>query len=829
MQTRSVFLTRLSALLLCLLLPTAAMAATAPVIQIKKGATIVPGSVYPNLEELRKAMNDIPPLVLAGGTQIVLYNDDKSLTEALVIPAGTDVTLKSVSGKQYTASYTGSLQETVIQSAGDTPTLNLQNVSFASSANYPSVGVQNSNTVSAGTLTITNGYFNSNTSSGYADIDVQGLMNTTITNTTISGTGSYGVGVEATSQASSLNLIFDENARDYSTWTKGIAVDGTGNLNMNVAVAKNKVFDMQGDVVESSTVNRLDIVKTGEGVWKTLSGSASSVRIDEGTFQIGASKNNYEMWDTDTFSVSSKGILQFNMYEGNLKEYILDRDNVTPTATRGILSTNIFNSDEGARTHLGGISSFDTIPYVTSSDTSTTNTRVWFGSIYVPTGTTANSTIASTMNINNKLMKATWHAGDTTQDDFTAATTGPEDERNAFILYLERVSGLGVLDGVGSWADTYRKMNLSDPERDMLDYIYNTGGGGYGLGYLQTIGGYHVQNSLIAMRHNQANFTNKINQRLTRYQKEELELNIESDELCDYSDYDPINEYGEMWAYMDQTWTNQDDVGSIAGHRYQAHTLGVGYDWHKDNWIWGGALSYAGGDVKLNSATSSRTDLDNLMLALYASWAQEGYYISGTAFAGYGWNESKSKFELPGIDTMYGETGNYGTSTFGANLEVGYMIETEFYNTPLRITPYGSATYARIHRNAARESGADNGTVNLNRQFHAANWPIWDTAIGVRLAAPISRCGYTLIPSLDLAWTRTMGDTDTGAGDVWFVRDPSSSWQIPTMGGNRSSLRVAANLDARIRDNLAIGGGYSFEWRKQSWSHQLNANISLGF
>jgi outer membrane autotransporter protein len=323
------------------------------------------------------------------------------------------------------------------------------------------------------------------------------------------------------------------------------------------------------------------------------------------------------------------------------------------------------------------------------------------------------------------------------------------------------------------------------------------------------------------MRHNFANLLKNIARRHTKIQQEELEAEVTGSSWCYSEEIDEV-EYGELWAYIDQTWHSQDDTGSVAGYKYAPYGLGIGYDKHFDEWIVGGVLRYDNGKMKLKSGGETHTDVETLLASAYVSWANDGYYLSGGAHLGYGWNESVSSYTMPGLVSK--GKGKYHSSLYGVNAEGGYMFNTGSLDYPLRITPYGGLAYARINRDGFHEKGAG----NLNRRFYSTDWDMWDATAGVRVSMPLQREGYTLIPSMDISIVRTLGEPEANHNDVTLISNPLGSWKVDTLGGNRTALRVGAGLNARF-NRLDVGAAYEFEWRKKATAHQLNLNMSLGF
>ena len=795
-------------LVACLFCP--AVAGAGDVYEIKAGAT-PSGRTYPTLEALREAI-DAGVVTLHGGDTIVLHNDDKSLTDSLLLDGYLKLFLKSADGKRYRIERKdGLFSDAVVFADGANPNLTVDSVHLVGP--NASSGIRVDNALYDGKLAVNNSIIEKT----YDGIFTNNGMDISITNTIIEA-NAYAIRTEGSGDLN-LNIIMDSNADAFTKWTGDINTSNlfAGSQTITADIAAGKKLTLDGDL----ETNYASFTKTGAGAMRLENFRGNRIAIDQGRLEFGVG------WSSaTTLTVGREGILKVAFHPGNVIEYLEQEDIPGEMPATAIALTSHFFSEEGARTEIQGISMWPTMPRNAYHGESNATSTVGKYMIFVPVGTTRSSTMASTMSIDNKLLKATWKAGDSTKDNVTDAESAKLEDKDCFFLHIEKVNNLDILDGVGSYADAYRmRDDLSEAERDMLDTIYCTGGVGSSAGFLQTVGGVIVQNSLIAMRHNQANLINKINRRVTDYQKEELFPTVTGSEICYYSDEDPLSKYGEIWASIDQSWMTQRDIGSLAGYRYNTHGVTIGYDWHRDHIIFGGALNYESGEMKLKSQSSTKNDIQTLIAAVYGSWAYDGWYVSGTGVAGYGWNDTESAYRLIGIDPMTGKTGNYSTTTLAANLEVGYMYETEFLGFPLRLTPYGSLTYGRIHRSAVRESGAD----YLNHQFYASSLNLWEGGAGVRIAVPIERGDSVWIPNIDAAFIRSNGDSKNPSADIGFIDRTSAGWGVSVLGKNRSAIRISGGLDARVRQNLVLGASYEMEWRDHYWKNQLNVKASLEF
>lgn len=735
------------------------------------------GGDYASLEELRLAITG-GSLTLGFGDVIVIHNDDFTLTDSLDLSGSNDIVIRSNGSRNYqigAADYAIMTNGGLISTNGD-PNLAIQNVRVTGMqlSGGKVVRVENSDLSGAtrGALNISNSRFTDNLGDG---ISTMGNMDITLTNTVITGSnvalealadGDAFLGIWNTS--SNVNIVFDHGAAANNVWDGGVYVEGYSNVNFNIANGKG--FTLQGGFDADNSF----VVKKGAGTLRFNDDVvANSLAIEEGTVRKGFGANI----ETDTLKIGSGAVfnttLDYAYITGEYASYV---------------RTDTLTLEEGARIEISGISGLSAGRH----------------EIEVISGIQNVVDIPGSMNTSNGLLNTVF------------------SQESGVLTLTANVRDLKAIKGVGIYADVYRLMDLSETERDILDSIYYSGVNRGTLGHLQTIGGSIVQDTMLAMRHNQANLTNKINTRLTAYHKDELLPQISgSDSIC-HSDYDPVQGGTTFWASLDQTLMRQRDVENLAGYRYNAQDLALGHEWHIDNIIVGGALDWTHGKMKLDNRSSTRADVDTLIAALYASWALDGWYLSGTGFVGYGWNSAESDYI-----THKAETGDFNTSTLGVNAEGGYMMETDFMGFPMRVTPYGTIGYSRIHRSAVTESGAS----HLNRHFRASNWNAWEGGAGVRISAPIERSnGHILIPTLDAAVIRTNGSAkDEDTPDIWFVDRPGQGWNLGMMSDNRTAYRLAGGLDARIRDNVTIGGKYEFEWRENFHKHQLNITAVVDF
>ena len=799
-------------------------------------------TVFQSLEQLREAVSASPPRIhLANGDVIVLHNDDFSLTEDLRLRDLVDITIRSEGEMRTITTRPGSNPPNIL----DGGRITIDNVRFADSVSNgnlngaPVFGYDTSGV----NINISNSIFENNYwgSGGSGGLSIVGGGEINITNTIFRNNGGTNALLidNTLGETTNVNVVVDNSSDRHIVWEQknpnsngsAIRMIANGDTNLNFDIASGKKLTIQGSITTGGISGWSTLTKNGDGTLKIgKSNEIGSIDIAKGTLEFSADvtgSNRNEIFD---LTIRNGGIFKPVVYEGTrIPDFEKDQELYSASASRFTLVN--FYAEEGAKMEIGGISHWPSHgnvpdPHVSHDGRLMGGSYVNLIKFYedpVSGDIIGSGVLSDSLAINNRLMEAHLFLGDTENN----SNEDPDpDSINGIILKISRVNNLSILEGVGSYADSYRKLDtLSEVERDALDRLYARGGmDPESLGHLQTIGGANIMQAQLAMRHNFANVIRQISRRTTAFQKEELELEVTSGGYC-YTDENPTVSYGGIFAAIDQRWYDQDDIHDTAGYKYNPYGINIGYEKHLDQWIFGGLVRYDDGDIKLKSNTATRTEVQTVLAALYGSWASEGYYVTGGLHMGRGWNDSRSVYTMPGMAGLVGRSGTYNTSLYGINIEGGYMMEFDNFSYPFRATPYAGIAYAKVGREGFAEKGAD----FLNRNFHKSDWDLWDMDLGVRLAMPMDWEDKVIIPTFEASWVRTMGTPGGNVTDVTLKNNPKGTWQVDPLGRTRSALHLGAGVTAKLNKNLDIGLNYDFEWRRKSISNQLQFNMSLGF
>jgi outer membrane autotransporter protein len=677
-------------------------------------------------------------------------------------------------------------------------------------------------------------------------INLGGYISATITNSVFTNNGSsHGANaiyaIDDPGESMDIRINMDRNAPNVIKWESNKPSDlsslastapsifmnlrGSGSLGFNIA--SGKILDLHGEIIgritggflnPDLTGDKIALTKTGGGVLKIRDGGGFPIAGFDNSIDVGILGGTLHFGENSIWSsIGGMHVGSAGVFKPSLR---INR--ATNAAGPSLFIIDRFTSVPGARLEIGNVSA---LPFVgvqseTSGNTITTHTT-WYPPfpMILLTGNADDSNVVPSLSIDNQLLKARMTPG--------SQIEGADAE--TIYLQIEKVNNLSSLPGIGEYADVYRRLEtLSDLERDTLDYIYNTGGAGPGvMGFLQTLGGSIVDDSLLALRHNLAQTRRNIMKRVTAYQREELEDKIPSISASHYPsliEHVDENDYSGIFAYIDQTWLDQDDVGNIAGHKYNTHGIGIGYEKHDGSWIFGGLFRYDGGTMKLKSNSATRTDIDSFQVAGYASWAQNGYYATGAVHAGFGWNNENSVYGLPGLPGA-AASGEFLTSMAGISSEFGYMMDGYLWGNNFRLTPHGGVSYARLDRESFTESGGG----SLNRHFGSAGWDLLEFGGGVRMSMTIERERYVLLPYLDVSYQHSLGAPAEGKTDVTLLANPAGSWRAEVIDSIRGSVNVATGISARLQSGLTIGAEVDLEFRRSGLTAQAGLNMSKGF
>ena len=840
MHTRSAWVSGLLLLLVCLFVSS--HRATAEEWHIGGGSG---ANSFATLEDFRIAIAG--GLIMNDGDSILLYKDDSSLTDNLNLPDGWNITFRSVGGMHTVSSDTTSITgpNSILYILGNSPKLTLDGVRIAGNNKHYYSGLEVTSQNNDGRLTVSNSVISdSQQGIGYTGGGEINITNTTFTNNW--GANAIAI-INALGEQTNLNITINGSANRKTIWqgrsNTSIDVMADGDMHVNFDIAAGKILDIRDMIRVGQTQQGIvTLEKNGAGELKLAGGDvrtdwftgdymgSMNFTANAGKVHFTARRPGVTLWDAGTYGTmtfKAGSTFKPHVTPGNLAEVIQNPDEVWSGVSQSFFTLGQFRAEEGVRLEIGGISQF---PQINIKDDRYTYDGILYMSLmYLGAGNALNSTLPSSMKISNNLLDAELKFG-----ELGGAWDEAEDtDWDGIFIKVNKLKNLSTLEGVGEYADIYRRLStLTEDERDLLDTIYATGGvNDLSRPYMQSLSGAIVTNSLLTMRHNWANMLRKINRRATDFQHEELmekveEMTISGEGYASYCQpsYNPVTDYIDLWAAVDTSWMYQNDLDSLAGYRLNTSGINIGVDRHIDNYILGGVVRYDNGTMKLKSNKATRTESESVMASLYASWAQEGIYVTGGLHAAYGWNQSWSNYRTP-FASMTSKTDNYSTTLYGAHTEMGYMWETQMSDLPLRITPYGGLGYAKMHRQATTEHGGG----NLDRHFRRGDWDLWEMSAGLRFALPINRGGYIVTPNLDVAWSRTLGDSRNTHGDVNLLADPAGLWRNSVMGKNRSALRASAGVNAHFYRNMDVGANYDFEWRDSFWSHQLNLNFSVGF
>ncbi|MCD7896562.1 MAG: hypothetical protein LUG50_07795, partial [Planctomycetaceae bacterium] len=334
------------------------------------------GNVFNYLDDLRRAINN-GTVTFGPGDEIVLYNNDVSLDEAIEILGSADISVRSATGAPVAiqapdSDYTLSIGST--KAPTTVPDVHLKNVHIVNNADDSGSGLfyRNAET-DRRTVTISNSEFSS---LGRA-LRLEGNVDATLTDTILKD-NSGGILTDDLGESLGLTIAFTEDAAYTSRWNNAIVATGGGTTTVTVDVVKGRVFDQRAGLNISGRLN-----KTGGGVYKVSANSfVTSTDIREGTMHFRPGT-----WVGDNLSVRSGAVFKVTLDPGtNMTDWLEGKSDTLDGWNASHFALGTFTGENGARMEIGGISKFPVLPHTWHSDTPTNHMRLFVNMISVDPG-----------------------------------------------------------------------------------------------------------------------------------------------------------------------------------------------------------------------------------------------------------------------------------------------------------------------------------------------------------------------------------------------------------------------------------------------------------
>ena len=267
-------------------------------------------------------------------------------------------------------------------------------------------------------------------------------------------------------------------------------------------------------------------------------------------------------------------------------------------------------------------------------------------------------------------------------------------------------------------------------------------------------------------------------------------------------------------------------VGSIGGSSnagalsYSFGGAAVGVDYHLDpRFLVGLAVGYSSGRQSVSGFQGPGTS-DNYSVALYASFAQGGFYADALAGYAYADNRQQRVIQIPGLATRYA-SGSTGASMFLGQIEAGYRIPVDNASR-LSLTPFARFQTVAASQRAFTEWGAD----SLNLAVQQQNTTSVRTVLGADFAANLPMGDRTLDFALRLGWAHEYADTGRPMTAA-FAGAPTVPFTVYGAQPLRDAAVIGLNLGTRITDSISAYIRYDGELNGRDDTHAFSAGFRL--
>lgn len=268
---------------------------------------------------------------------------------------------------------------------------------------------------------------------------------------------------------------------------------------------------------------------------------------------------------------------------------------------------------------------------------------------------------------------------------------------------------------------------------------------------------------------------------------------------------------GAGWIKPYATRADQDMRDGVYG--YKATTAGLlgGLDGSiNDKARIGVALGYSQSNVKSDSSSNLKQDIDSYQGALYGDYTGDGWYVE--AMAGYAYHDitAKRTIDFGGLNTS--AKGSYHASQYTSGATVGMPIVLDQTQT---ITPVAGLTYSYLNGGQYTETGAG----GLNQTVNVDDTQALVGKLGVKYNAFLPAGTGKLIPELRAAALYDfIGDeaksTSTFAGGTSYTTNGADVAQLGGVfgaglaySGENALWSVGLDYDAEVREGFLAHNG----------------------
>jgi len=283
----------------------------------------------------------------------------------------------------------------------------------------------------------------------------------------------------------------------------------------------------------------------------------------------------------------------------------------------------------------------------------------------------------------------------------------------------------------------------------------------------------------------------------------------------------PAQNLYTAWGYAYGAWTRQDSDGNAGAVKSSVGGFVTGIDGAVlDTWRLGLLAGYSHSSFDMNDRASSGSS-DNYTLGAYTGteWTLDnGHALAFRSGLAYTWHDvdMNRSVAFPGFaDNL---TGDYNAGSFQVFGELGYKVH---YGKAL-FEPYAGLAYVRLKTDSFNETGQTAASLSV----HSGTTDTSFSTLGLRASTEFALGSVTATARTDLGWRHTYGDI-TPVSTASFIR--SDAFTVSGLPIAEDAALIEAGLDFKLTEDATLGISYNGQFASGAKQNGFNAKLSVSF
>lgn len=269
-----------------------------------------------------------------------------------------------------------------------------------------------------------------------------------------------------------------------------------------------------------------------------------------------------------------------------------------------------------------------------------------------------------------------------------------------------------------------------------------------------------------------------------------------------------------LWGRVDAATRDVESDHWALGYDTEQTQVALGADRQMgDQFLVGAAVGYS--ETELDAGAMGAATTFSYQGLVYAGWRQGLHYVNGAVSLSRDSYKTTRTLALPaGSQTVFAKPQG---ESFGLDLETGRDLGFE----ALDVTLIAGLSADRIERDAVSEQGSPLAALNLSATTREAV----QGRLGVQFSQQLARGDVRLTPQASAFVLQEFADLE---GRSVATLDGATFTSRAASPG-RTSLRLSAGLDAKVRDNARLNLTYRYDASDQTQSHALMATAAISW